>query len=105
MTDPRRGSLAEYIRHLELFGPECIIETAARDLSSAELAELQGMVDFQTRNHVWRRGSWIPRRTVVRSCVGCGCEIPRTRSSRASYHSDSCRRRFEKARERSRAGA
>ncbi len=79
--------LAAYLRHLQLYGPECIIETAAGDLAAAELGELKATVDSMERVYQFKSGDWEPIRIIpARTCVECGLDLPRNASSRMKRH-------------------
>jgi hypothetical protein len=58
-------TLAEYIKHMERFGPDCIFETAAGDLPVQELGALVGRMNTRAgeadrHDHQWRGWS-LPR--------------------------------------------
>jgi hypothetical protein len=38
------ATLTEYQRHLEKFGVECLLETAAHDLTTQELGQLKALI-------------------------------------------------------------
>jgi hypothetical protein len=96
------SELDQYLRHLERYGPECIMDTAARDpeMAREDLGVLKGQLDFWARTHRWKAGRWEPRRTdaTIRSCEHCKRDIPRQRGSRARFCSDACRNRARRAR-------
>jgi hypothetical protein len=70
-------TLAAYQRHLELYGPECLVATAAADLAGRELGELRALIDSTQRVNRFRNGTWYAHRPeAVRSCVECGLDLP-----------------------------
>jgi hypothetical protein len=72
-----RHTLAEYQRHLELYGPGCLVETAAADLAERELGELRALIDSTERVSRFRNGTWHAHRPeAVRPCVECGLDLP-----------------------------
>jgi hypothetical protein len=79
--------LAEYQVHLERFGPECVLETAAGDLPAAELGQLKALVESRERTHLWRTGDWHPlRMEAARLCDECNLELPRNARSNVTRH-------------------
>jgi len=85
-TGTRRHTLAEYQRHVELYGSECVLEPAARDLDDRELGELAAFVGHMERVSVFRHGQWVHHGQEVRVCEECGKDLPKTASSRMRRH-------------------
>jgi hypothetical protein len=101
MIRGRETTLADYIRRIELFGTECVMQVAAKHLSEGDVGALKAHIAFWERNYTWR-GEWVAKRQAsARSCRGCDLDIPRSRGSRARFHSDGCATRARKARQRS----
>ena len=72
-----------YLRHAERFGPDGILDAAARDLRDAELAELRRRLEEPDQ--------------VTCATPGCGVMfIPRRKGQR--YHSDACRQKAHRIR-------
>ena len=83
----RRYPLESYLRHAELFGPELVLETAAGDLTSRELAQLQAFIESRERTHRWRNGRWEERpERALRRCAHCGLDLPRAARANQRYH-------------------
>jgi hypothetical protein len=61
VTAARPYALAEYQRHLELFGSECLLRTAVGDLHEAELGELKALIESKERVGKFRLGQWQDR--------------------------------------------
>ena len=95
----RRHTLAEYITHVDRFGSECVLETAAADLSGKELGELAAYIDHRERVSRRHRGEWVHQGQEVRVCEECGKDLPKGASSRMRRHKH-CARRVVKRRER-----
>ena len=57
----RRHTLAEYQRHLELYGSECLLETARQDLDDRELGQLKALIDSTERISRRHGDRWIHR--------------------------------------------
>jgi hypothetical protein len=100
-------SVERYLRHLERFGPECLLQTAAGDddLARKDLIQLKAVVESRERVDVFKRGSWQPRKErAPRLCDHCGLELPpgSIRSRRFHEHCRSARYK-RAARARSRA--
>jgi len=107
------ATLEQYQKHLEKFGDDCLLETAAQDgnLGMFELSHLKSLVEFQNRNFIWTGDKWNAKRgaqadtgadatelksmgyTPIRECArpGCKIDVPASRSSRSEYHSDACK--------------
>lgn len=89
---PRAGlqprDLAEYQRHLDLYGPECVLEAAASDgLSTTDLGALKALIDSRHRVSRYSGGHW--QETHVRSaraCEECGLDLPRGSNERMRRH-------------------
>lgn len=95
------STLSEYRRHAELFGPELVVETAARDLDERQLVALRSYVQHLERVGRWHRGRWQERRRPARACVACGLDLPADASSRMQLHPH-CRERLKRRRQRQR---
>lgn len=111
-----------YIDHLEKYGPELILDTAARDpdMSRQKLGELAGYLNHKKYTHRWafrksRNGLWSvrwePRRerksgevdeSRIKKCAGCGLDMPRNLPFHARYHSQACKQRDYRRRRRER---
>jgi hypothetical protein len=89
-------------RHAELYGPELVVETAARDLDKRERAEFRGYVQHLERTKHWRAGRWHDRRLVSRPCEECGLDLPAGAKADMRRHVH-CRERAAKRRVRARA--
>ena len=76
------------MRHVEQFGPELVIETAASYLGSRELAELRGFVAHKERTSRRRHGRWEPRpERARRTCERCGAfDLPRNARANTRFH-------------------
>jgi hypothetical protein len=99
-TGATAPTLVEYQRHLELYGPEHLVETAARgDLTVIELGELKASVESIERVYKFKDGGWESRRTIpARACAGCGLDLPRNASSRMKRHPH-CKSRASRGRQ------
>ena len=97
----RRHTPAEYHRHADLYGSECVLETAVADLSDKEMGELAAFVGHKERVSVYRRGGWQHQGQEVRVCESCGKDLPKGASGRMKYHAH-CRERLKKRRQRKR---
>ena len=76
-----RYTLAAYQRHLELYGSDCLLETAVEDLPRHELGQLKALIDSRERTDVFKHGSWQPRRQgAARACAECGLDLPQTQA-------------------------
>jgi hypothetical protein len=98
----RRHTLAEYMTHVDGFGSECVLETAAADLPDRELGELAAYVGHKERVSIHRRGVWQHHGQEVRVCEACGKDLPKNASRRMRYHAH-CRERLKKRRSRQRS--
>ncbi len=94
-----RHTLAQYQRHAELYGSECILETAAEDLDEKGLSELAAFVGHLERVSVFRRGQWVHRGQEVRACEECGKDLPKGAGPQMKFHPH-CRERLKKRRQR-----
>jgi hypothetical protein len=81
----RSDDLQSYIRHVDLFGPDCVLETAAADgLANSDLTELRGYIAHRERTQFWfvgrdehQGGWWKDRRgRKPRACEHCGLDLP-----------------------------
>ncbi len=88
----RRHTLAEYQRHLELWGSECLLETAAHDLDEKELGQLKALIDSTERISRRHGGKWVHRGQEVRTCETCGLDLPKDASSRMKRHKHCAKR-------------
>jgi hypothetical protein len=88
---------AEYRRHAELYGPELIVETAARDLDERELGELRSYLRHLERTKRWHRGRWHDLRATGRPCEECGLDLPQGARSDMRRHAH-CRVRASRQR-------
>jgi hypothetical protein len=95
----RRHTLAEYQRHLEKFGPECVLETAAGDLDARELGELAALIGSMERTGRYHNGEWVHSGQDVRVCEECGKDLPKTAGPQMRRHPH-CRDRLKKRRKR-----
>ena len=76
-----------YIRHAELFGAECVLETAREDLTRGDLGELKAFIDSKERTHRFKDGHWQERRsTTPRACEQCGLDLPRAARANMRFH-------------------
>lgn len=92
-------TLAEYQRHLESYGSECVLEAAAGDLTERELGELAALIEHLERVSVYRHGQWVHHGQEVRTCDECGKDLPKGASRRMRRHRV-CRERIKKRRQR-----
>lgn len=101
-----RYSLAQFVRRVDLFGPECVMQTARElgDLTPRELQELGGYIAHRERVGTWTRGEWVPKRSVLqpRACEGCGLDLPVNATARRQFHDAACRMRAARGRVRER---
>jgi hypothetical protein len=82
-----RYTLADDIRHVELFGPECAVETAARYLSAHDLAELRAFIAHKERTHRFKHGRWEQRpERARRTCEHCGLDLPVDARAGTRFH-------------------
>jgi hypothetical protein len=94
-------TLDEYIRHVDLFGSECVLETVADDLSRYELGQLKAYIESKERTHRFRGGRWEERRAArPRPCDACGLDLPLGIRENKRYHDDACRKRHVRAKAR-----
>ena len=90
--------LSAYIAHAERFGPECVLETAARELDTPDLAQLKGFVDAKERVYRYHGGSWVPKRVQGRVvCDWCQLDLPPGVKKSTKYHAH-CRKAAFRAR-------
>jgi hypothetical protein len=82
----RRHTLAEYQRHLELYGSEYLLETAAGDLDNKELGQLKALIDSTERTSRRHGGRWVHRGQEVRTCETCGLDLPKDAGSQMKRH-------------------
>ena len=81
------STLADDIRHVEQFGPELVVETAARYLSVHDLAELRAHIASKERTHRFRHGRWEPRpERARRACALCGLDLPVAARANTRFH-------------------
>jgi hypothetical protein len=80
------ATLADYSRHLERFGPECILQTAADDLSEHELGELAAQINSLERVSTFKRGHWVERHQRFRACDECGLDLPSSARANMRRH-------------------
>jgi hypothetical protein len=80
------ATLAEYQLHVEKFGPELVLETAANELGEHEMGELAALIG--SRDHVYRfkAGHWVERRVKARACADCGLDLPASASPNMRRH-------------------
>ena len=80
LTNNRTYTLADYIKRVDLYGPECVLDTARelQHLTPTELKELAGYIQHKERIARWHRGEWVPRPNVARprACLHCGLDLP-----------------------------
>jgi hypothetical protein len=93
------NTLAEYSRHLERFGPECVLETAADDLSEHELGELAAQIKSLERVSTFKRGHWVERRQHARSCDECGLDLPGNARANMRRHNHCRQKAYESRRQ------
>lgn len=87
-------NLDEYVRHVELFGPDCVLETAAGDLNRAELGSIKAFIESKQRTHRFRLGRWEETRSPrPRQCEGCGLDLPIDAKAHRRFHDSACRMR------------
>jgi hypothetical protein len=98
----RRHTLTEYQRHAELYGSECVLETAAGDLDETELDQLAAFVGHMERVSVFRHRQWTHHGQEMRVCEECGKDLPKGSSRRMLRHPH-CARRVAKRRRRATA--
>jgi hypothetical protein len=95
------ATLEQYQRHLEKFGPRCLLETAAHELTKKELSQLKALIGSTERTQRFHKGKWVYRGQEVRQCATCGLDLPRGASSRMRRHAH-CRKRAQRARQAAR---
>jgi hypothetical protein len=93
----RRHTLAEYQRHVELHGSDCVLATATEDLDQDQLGELAGFIAHLERVSVYRNGQWTHHGQEVRACEECGKDLPKPASRRMRRHPH-CRDRAKRRR-------
>jgi hypothetical protein len=95
----RRHTLDEYRRHVDLFGAECVLETASEDLDRKDLGELTGYIDHLERTARFRNGRWQETRPIApRRCLcDCGLDLPIGSGPGRRFKYESCRRRYAAA--------
>jgi hypothetical protein len=96
--------LAAYQRHVDLYGPECVLETAASDLGRDDVARLAAYIEHRERVSRFHAGQWVHRGQEVRVCEECRLDLPKGASSRMRRHKH-CARRIAKRRERAKQTA
>ena len=96
----RRHTLAEYQRHLELYGSECLLETAAGDLDDRDLGQLKALIDSTERISRRHGARWVHRGQEVRTCETCGLDLPKDAGPQMKRHKHCAKRA---ARERRKA--
>jgi hypothetical protein len=96
----RRHTLADYQRHLELYGSECLLETAAGDMDEKDLGQLKALIDSTERTSRLHPGQWVHRGQEVRPCEECGLDLPKSASSRTLRHRH-CAKKASRQRHRS----
>jgi hypothetical protein len=79
-------SLADYQLHVEKFGPELVLETAAHELGEQDMGELAALIASRDRVYRFKAGSWIERRIKARACADCGLDLPATASPSMRRH-------------------
>jgi hypothetical protein len=93
-TEPR--DLQAFIRHVDQFGPDGAVETAAQEgLPGREVAELQAYVNYREATMAWyiappgkSGGEWRDRRgRKVRPSELCGLDLPRGARANQRFHS------------------
>jgi hypothetical protein len=99
--DRAMPSLAEYQLHVEKFGPELVLETAADDLGEQAMGELAALVASRERVYRFKAGHWIERRRQIRVCRECGLDLPSSAHATARRHKH-CRWKAEKRARRAR---
>jgi hypothetical protein len=83
--------LQDYVRHVEQYGSECVLQTARDDLGLGELGELKAFIDSMERTYRFRGGNWEDRREAKpRSCEQCGLDLPRGSRTTRRRH-DHCK--------------
>jgi hypothetical protein len=98
------ASLEQYVKHLERFGSSCLLESAAHDLTEAELGQLKALIKSMERTQRWHGGRWVHRGQEVRRCSECGLDLPRGASSQMRRHAR-CKDRAKRLRRAARGGA
>jgi hypothetical protein len=97
--------LADFIRHVERNGPECVLEVAAGTLSDTDVGELRGFIDWKERTQRFKRGQWTERnQQQVRACESCGLDLPPGGRANQRYHKH-CRSTESRRRSRARQAA
>ena len=105
-TEANISDLQGYIRHAELFGPECVLETAREDLTLEELGQLKGFIDSRERTHRFKRGQWEERRSATsRACEHCGLDLPKGVRADMRYHGHCADSAYRSRRRTARDGA
>ena len=80
-------TLAEYQLHVEKFGPELVLETAAHDLGEQDMGELAPLIASRDRVYRFKAGHWIERRiNKARACADCGLDPPASASPSMRRH-------------------
>jgi hypothetical protein len=89
-----RKPLEAWKRHVERFGPDLVLESAARELRERELGELKAFIESKQRSHYWQAGRaggpdshWRERREKATTCDHCGLDLPVGSGARRRFHS------------------
>jgi hypothetical protein len=97
--------IADFIRHVERYGPECVLEVAAENLSDTDVGELRGFIGWKERTQRFKRGQWTERnQQQARACESCGLDLPPGGRSNQRYHRH-CRSAESRRRSRARQAA
>lgn len=84
-------TLEQYQTHLDKFGPESLLQSAASDLTEKQLGQLKALMDSRKRMQVFRRGRWVDRKDrKPRACKVCGLDLPVDSRTQRVQH-DHCR--------------
>jgi hypothetical protein len=90
-----KHDLQEYVKQVDTFGPDCIVETAEQEgLPGRGLAELRAYIAYRERTQFWlvgrdgHQGGWWKDRPnrKARSCEHCGLDLPPGARANQRYH-------------------
>jgi hypothetical protein len=98
--------LRGYLRVLQKYGSECLIETAEEDpqMSEEALVELEQAIRTKEKYYKWEKAKWVKRKIKVKLCA-CGCERPVKVGSNgrlSRYHSEECKAKATRKKDQTR---
>ena len=104
--DPRSYARDQYIRHTDLFGPECVLDQARHDLTPTEFAKLTAYVEHRLGVEEWKHGGWVSRRSREPRKCACGCrlDLPAKAPSSRLYRTRACQMRAQRQRDGNQGG-